>query len=472
MPNAFPQRCPTRSSKPPPTDELARKTLSSVSERLLERLQSLHPRKIDLSLARCARLLRALDSPQERLPPVIHIAGTNGKGSTLACIEASLLAAGLSAQAYTSPHLCRFNERMRFNAQPIADATLAACLERAAHANASRRITFFEITTAAAFLAFAAEPADFLVLETGLGGRLDATNLAQTTCAAVLTPVDLDHAQFLGNDIRAITHEKVAIAKPHSLLVSAAQACVDLVRARARDLKIPCLVQGRDFETGKEADILSLRFLPQAPLLAGQAFSFPPPDALGRHQRDNAALAAATLLALHEQGTVACSREALVQGLSCGIKTFSQPARLQRLSPPSLDGWEVRLDGAHNPHAARAIARALHEHWHGEPYCMILAMMRGKDVHSFVEPFADKVARGLACESLDNETGSFLDAQALAARAREGGLALTPTASRLAACATLAEDPSLPKRLLVVGSLYFAGEWLAEGFTKAGRVSF
>ncbi len=442
---------------------------------MLERLRSLHPRKIDLSLERCARLLRTLDSPQRSLPPAIHIAGTNGKGSTLACIEASLLAAGLSVQAYTSPHLCRFNERMRFDAQPIADAPLAACLERTALANASQRITFFEITTAAAFLAFAAEEADFLVLETGLGGRLDATNLVQTTCAAVLTPVDLDHAQFLGNDIRAITREKVAIAKPHSLLVSATQPCRDLVLEQARDLEIPCLLQARDFDAGSEADRLVLRFQPHAPLLAGQEFSFPPPSALGQHQRDNAALAAATLLALHEQGKIACSREVLVQGLSRGIAAFAQPARLQRLSLPSLEQpdrpWEVRLDGAHNPHAARAVARALHEHWHGEPYCMIIAMMHGKDVRAFVEPFVGKVVRAVACESADNETGSFLTAQELAARAREGGLNLTPAASRLAACSMLAEDPTLPRRLLVVGSLYFAGEWLAEERRSAERCS-
>ena len=443
--------------------------MSSVLQRLLERLRTLHPRKIDLSLERCARLLRALDKPQERLPPVIHIAGTNGKGSTLACIEASLLAAGLSVQAYTSPHLCRFNERMRFNGHPIADATLATCLERTERVNARQSITFFEITTAAAFLAFAAEQADFLVLETGLGGRLDATNLAETTRAAVLTPIDIDHVQFLGDDIRAITREKVAIAKPQSLLVSAAQRCCDLVLAHARDLKIPCLLQGRDFDAGSDADNLSLRFHSPAPLLAGQEFSFPPPSALGHHQRDNAALAAATLLALHEQDAIECSREVLLQGLSRGIATFSQPARLQRLSPPKLDRqWEVRLDGAHNPHAAHAVARALHEHWHGESYCMILAMMGGKDVQAFVEPFAGKVARGLACESCDNETGSFLTAQELVARAREGGLCLVPMESRFAACKTLAEDSTLPKRLLVVGSLYFAGEWLAE----EGRVSF
>ena len=478
MPNGFRQRCPTIRSKPLQTEESTSNALSSVSESfvsessvsesVLERLRSLHPRKIDLSLARCARLLRALDEPQERLPPVIHIAGTNGKGSTLACFEASLLAAGLSVQAYTSPHLCRFNERIRFDAQPIADALLATCLERAERANAEQSITFFEITTAAAFLAFAAEQADFLVLETGLGGRLDATNLVQTTRAAVLTPVDLDHAYFLGNDIRAITREKVAIAKPNSLLVSAAQACSDLVLARTRELDIPCLLQGRDFATGSEQDALTLRFHACSPLLAGQEFSFPPPCALGRHQRDNAALAAATLLALHEKGDISCSREALLRGLARGIATFSQPARLQQLSLPefersSLDKkWEVRLDGAHNPHAARAVARALHEHWHGEPYCMILAMMGGKDVRAFVEPFVGKVARGLACESVDNETGSFLTAQELAVRASEGGLSLTPALSKLAACAMLAEDPTLPRRLLITGSLYFAGEWLAE----------
>ena len=402
------------------------------------------------------------------MPPVIHIAGTNGKGSTLACIEASLLEAGLSVQAYTSPHLCRFHERMRFNATPIADSALATYLERAALANAQQPITFFEITTAAAFLAFAAEPADFLVLETGLGGRLDATNLATTTRAAVLTPVDIDHVQFLGNNLETITREKVAIAKPHTLIVSAAQPCPDIVLAHAHDLKIPCLLQGRDFTTRCEETALFLHFHPCAPLLANQEFAFPPPAALGTHQRDNAALAATTLLALHEQGGIACSSKNLVQGISRGIATFSQPARLQRISIPNFDRrWEVRLDGAHNPHAARAVAHALHEHWHGEPYCMIIAMMRGKNIDSFLEPFAGKVARAFACESADNETGSFLTAQELATHARKGGIEITPTSSRAEACAMLAEDPSLPKRLLVTGSLYFAGEWLQESHTSS-----
>ena len=442
--------------------------MPSVSERLLERLRNLHPRKIDLSLERCARLLRALDTPQARLSPVIHIAGTNGKGSTLACIEASLLASGLSAQAYTSPHLCHFSERMRFNARSIGDATLAACLERAERANAERSITFFEITTAAAFLAFADEAADFLVLETGLGGRLDATNLAETTRAAVITPIDFDHAQFLGSDIRAITREKIAIAKPDGLLVSAAQRCDDLVLERARDLDIPCLLQNRDFsiggEVGKQGDDLYLRFHGCAPLLGGEEFLFPPPSALGGYQRDNAALAAVVLLALHERGEVACSREVLVRGLAQGIASFSQPARLQRISPSFFgDEWEVRLDGAHNPHAARAVARALGEHWGGGSYCMILAMMRGKDLRSFIEPFVGKIARGFACGGVENEVGSFLTAGELVAGAGKGGLGLTAALDWGGACRALAEDSRLPRRLLVTGSLYFASEWLADG---------
>ncbi len=436
-----------------------------------------------------------LGAPQKKLAPTIHIAGTNGKGSTLACIEASLLAAGFSTQAYLSPHLCSFNERIRFNGKPIESERLAEYLQRASTANSQNEITFFEITTAAAFLAFAEHKTDFLILETGLGGRLDATNLVETTCAAVLTPIDYDHAQFLGNDLATITNEKVAISKRGAVLVSAQQECIEVITTHARELGIPLYLEGQDFirkpnrHIGAESLSISLRGKLQAPKgaitkatqkeeevkEAEEEINFPAPSALGEHQAVNATLAAVTLLALHAEERINCSRGRLLEGLSTGISSFSQPARLELLSPtvisstlvPLDKNWEVRLDGAHNPHAARAVAKALHEHWCGQKYCLIIAMLKGKDACAFTLPFANSIARGFAYGG-SGEENDFFAAHALAEQASKANLELQPISSLTQACTILMEDKDLPRRLLIIGSLYLAGEILSLSCASAG----
>ena len=481
---------------------------ASESEALLARLRHLHPRKIDLSLHRCARLLRALGDPQKKLARAIHIAGTNGKGSTLACLESCLQAMGLRTQAYLSPHLCRFNERIRLEGIAIADDLLARYLNHAEQANAGGEITFFEITTAAAFLAFAEHPADFLLLETGLGGRLDATNLVERKCAAVLTPIDYDHAQFLGSDLEVITGEKVAIAQGAELLISAAQRCSELIIEFAGKRKIPLYMAGRDFSLKKiltkasTKEQMTLRLhndkLKES-LLEEESgeILLPAPSAIGEHQRDNAALAATTLLALFaEEGNLHglhCPPERLLTGLRSGIASFSQPARLQRLSPenvyenscenplssfaPSLKtlltpapagvapNWEVLLDGAHNPHAARAVAKALEQHWQGQDYCLILCLMEGKDARGFTKAFEHKIARGFAYGGGDGENaeGRFMMASDLVACGHESNLELQAVASLEEAFRVLiANRASLPPRLLIAGSLYLAAEILGS----------
>lgn len=489
----------------------------TASESLLAHLYSLHPRKIDLSLHRCARLLRALGSPQKRLATTIHIAGTNGKGSTLACLERCLQAMGFRTQAYLSPHICRFNERIRLAADKIDGATIGGAtiddallyeyLTRVEEANAGCEITFFEITTAAAFLAFAEHPADFLILETGLGGRLDATNLVERKCAAVLTPIDYDHAQFLGNNLDVITGEKVAIAKGADLMLSAQQQREEIIIEYARSLSIPLYLAGRDFSLEKNSapDEMTLCLHNSLTQGAGaqeqsqersqepEKIMLPAPSAIGEHQRDNAALAASTLLALFRAARLPCSRERLLAGLREGIASFSQPARLQRLSPenvsasfaPSLKAllkpasatnkakWEVLLDGAHNPHAARALVKALEQHWQGQAYCLILCLMEGKDARAFSKVFTQeytkdstkdsthRIARGFAYGGGESAEGRFFSSLDLAACAKEANLHLQPVASLAAACRALSEEDGLPPRLLIAGSLYLAAEILA-----------
>ncbi len=417
---------------------------------------------------------------------------------------------GFRTQAYLSPHICRFNERIRLGAAAIGDRLLCQYLARAEKANAGSEITFFEITTAAAFLAFAEHPADFLILETGLGGRLDATNLIERKCAALLTPIDYDHAQFLGRDLGVITSEKVAIAKGAGLLLSAQQQRAEQIIEFARSLAVPLYLAGRDFSIektsvkGEMALCLHNHALAeggkvekqqaekqQAEKQQAEKILLPLPCAIGEHQQDNAALAATSLIALFNGGLLPCSRERMLVGLRSGVASFSQPARLQRLScdnvsasvapllkalskpsllKPSVENpWEVLLDGAHNPHAARALVKAIEQHWQAqggeEAYCLLLCLMEGKDARAFTKAFTQspthKVARGFAYGGGESAEGRFLAPLDLAACAKESNLELQPVASLEEAFHALIEEScSLPQRLLIAGSLYLAAEIL------------
>jgi dihydrofolate synthase/folylpolyglutamate synthase len=395
-------------------------------EATLARLERLHPRAIDLSLRRIERLLTRLDEPQRRLPPVVHVAGTNGKGSTIAYMRAALEAAGQRCHVYTSPHLVRFNERIRLAGRLIEDEPLIARLEAAERALDGEPITFFEITTAAAFLAFAEEPADWLLLEVGLGGRLDATNVVERPQLCAITPVSLDHQHYLGETLAEIASEKAGILKagvPAAIAPQPPEAMAAIERRAA--------------ELG-------------APLLSGEApFPLPEPALPGAHQRVNAALAAACLKALGVADEV----------IRKGVAGAEWPARLQRLSRGPLvealpPGSELWLDGGHNPAAGEALAATLAA-WPRRPLRLVWGMLSTKDPAGFLAPFRS-LAPEVRCVAVPGHAG--LPPDELTDIARNLGFDAAPAADPAAALGGLPEGG----RALICGSLYLAGEVLAQ----------
>ncbi|HVV64786.1 MAG TPA: folylpolyglutamate synthase/dihydrofolate synthase family protein [Rhizomicrobium sp.] len=356
------------------------------SDAVLSRLLSLHPKKIDLALDRIESLLAKLDHPERKLPPVIHVAGTNGKGSTCAFCRAMLEAQGLKVHVYTSPHLVEFRERIRLSGTLISEEELAGTLEECERVNGGAPITFFEITTAAAILAFSRHRADALVLEVGLGGKYDATNVIQKPRMTVITPVDFDHAEFLGEDLAGIAAEKAGIVKPGVPLVVGHQRDIarDVILRRADALSAPAYVFGQDFFAHQEHG----RMVYQD---TDGLLDLPLPRLVGRHQIDNAA---AAIAALRRSGR-GWGKDAAIER---GLRTVEWPARLQRLTRGPLvdaapDGAEIWLDGGHNPHGAAAVASAiadLEERGERSLY-LICGMLRTKDALGFLGAF-----RGLA----------------------------------------------------------------------------
>ncbi len=421
------------------------------SDRLLERLSRLHPKRIDLSLGRMERLLARLDHPERRLPPVVHVAGTNGKGSVIADLRAIAEAAGSRVHVYTSPHLVRFHERIRLAGRVIDEADLADLLDACAQANGDHPITFFEITTAAAFLAFARTPADLLLLEVGLGGRLDATNVVIRPAACVITPVDLDHGEFLGTTIAAVAAEKAGILKPDVPAVSAAQApaAAAVIAARAAELDAPLLVAGRDFAAVPSAG--GFRFDG-----FGEAFDLPLPALAGRHQIDNAGLAVA----------VARLLDLPAAALAPGLRAAVWPGRLQRLGHgPAVDlaaaaGAELWLDGGHNPHAAAALAVALGAMADGRPLALICGLLSTKDAGGFFAAFRT-LAPPVVALAIPGEAASR-PAGEVAAAARDAGLTAETAADLPAAISQACRLAGPRPRLLICGSLYLAGQVLRD----------
>ncbi len=421
----------------------------------LERLRGLHPKKIDLSLGRIERLLSALGNPHRRLPPVIHVAGTNGKGSTTAFLRAMAEAAGLSVHVYTSPHLVRFVERIRLAGRLITEDQLAEVLARVEAANAGEPITFFEITAAAAFLAFAETPADLLILEVGLGGRYDATNVIDRPAVSVIAPVDYDHKEFLGDDLAGIAREKAGILKRGAPAVIARQAEVARAAIEYEATKVgagPVYYCGEDFDAHAEAGRLIVQ-------MGERLYDLPPPSLIGPHQIANAGLAVAALLALKDDRI---TEEALARGVASAV----WPARMQRLTAGPLAelararGADLWLDGAHNPHAAQALAAALAAlaARDGRPTTLILGMLANKDVAGVIQALRLVVSR-LIITGFEAEAAA--DPQALASLARDLGLPAEP-APDVAAALQLALSPDgPPPRVAIAGSLYLAGEVLA-----------
>jgi dihydrofolate synthase/folylpolyglutamate synthase len=430
------------------------------SDKILTRLLSLHPKKIDLVLGRIERLLKDLGHPERSLPPVLHVAGTNGKGSTCAFARAMLEAQGLKVHVYTSPHLVEFRERIRLAGQLISEDELSATLEECERVNDSAPITFFEITTAAAFLAFSRHRADALVLEVGLGGKYDATNVVAKPRMTVITPIGFDHAEFLGEQIAGIAAEKAGIVKPGVPLIVGAQDDMprDVILRRADALSAPAYVFGQDFFAHREHG----RMVYQD---TDGLLDLPLPRLVGRYQIDNAATAIAAL----RRAGGGWGRDAAIEK---GLRGVEWPARLQRLTRgPLIDlapkDAEVWLDGGHNPHGAAAVASAiadLEERGERSLY-LICGMLRTKDALGFLAPFRG-LARHVATVQIPGEEMS-LGAGELYDRARSAGLDAAPAEDiedamlQIAAWARVhPKEP--PPRILICGSLYLAGEVLRD----------
>ncbi|GFE64482.1 bifunctional folylpolyglutamate synthase/dihydrofolate synthase [Litoreibacter roseus] len=418
-----------------------------ASDAILERMMALHPKIIDLTLDRVWRLLAALDHPERKLPPVIHIAGTNGKGSTLAMIRAGLEGSGHIVHAYTSPHLARFHERIYCAGQLISESDLTTVLEDCYDANAGNPITYFEITTVAALLAFSRVPADYCLLEVGLGGRLDATNVVDVPEVTVITPVSIDHQQFLGETLPEIAGEKAGILKRQRPCIVGPQNedALDVIEARAAKVSAPLQVYGQHWHVGTEHG--RLVFQDETGLL-----DLPMPKLLGAHQVQNAGAALAVLRQLG-LGEDACE---------AAVTKAKWKARMQRLTRgPLVDAAgnaELWLDGGHNAAAGVALAQVL-QGLPPKPTYLICGMLKTKDVRGYMAPLADHVTE-LFAVSIPGETAT-LDASETAEAARQSGVASEASPDILSAVETITKvDPGA--RILICGSLYLAGHVLRQ----------
>lgn len=420
----------------------------------LERLRLLHPKLIDLSLGRMHRLCAALDNPQRRLPPVVHVAGTNGKGSTVAFLRAIAEAAGLRVHVFTSPHLVRFAERVRLAGTLITEDHLADVLERVERANGGEAITFFEITAAAAFQAFSEVEADLCLLEVGLGGSLDATNVIERPAVSVIAPVDLDHREFLGDSIAGIAGEKAGIIKRGAPVVVGRQSdeAYTVIEARARALGAPMQAMGIDFDAWSERGRMVVQ-------LEDRLLDLPLPSLAGPHQIDNAALAAVAALQL---------REARIDeaAIAAGIATAVWPARMQRLTRGPFGeraqaaGADLWLDGGHNPHAALALSRTVGDMAarDGRPVVIICGLLVNKDIDGFFAAFANLKPRVVA---VPFEADAASPPERLAEAATRAGLQAAVSGSALEALETVLAGDGPPPHIVICGSLYLAGEVLA-----------
>jgi dihydrofolate synthase / folylpolyglutamate synthase len=430
------------------------------STAVLERLLSLHPKKIDLALDRILRLLHELGDPQKQMPPTIHVAGTNGKGSVCAFSRAILEAQGLRVHMHTSPHLVRFHERIRIAGQLISEDELVSTLEEVERINAGKPITYFEITDAAMFLVFSRHPADALVLEVGLGGKFDATNVIDKPAMTIIQPVGLDHQEFFGSDIRHIAAEKAGIIKPGVPAVIGPQedAALEVILSHADRLSAPAYIFGQDFSAYQEHG--RMVYQDEHGLL-----DLALPRLIGRHQIENAAVAIAGLRhANRNWGTDAA--------VETGLRTVEWPARLQRLTHgPLVDlapkGAEIWLDGGHNPHCAAAVSRAIAdlEEKSERPLYLICGMLKTKDAAGYLQAFRG-LARHVVTVSIPGEAAS-LGAGALYDMARRVGLDAAPAEDMEDAMLQLqawarAHPKEPPPRILICGSLYLAGKVLVE----------
>lgn len=426
----------------------------------LERLRALHPIKIDLTLGRTLRLLEDLGRPQDKLPPVIHVAGTNGKGSTIAILRAIAEAAGLSVHVFTSPHLVSFAERIRLAGKLISDDQLNEVILHVEKVNAGQPITFFEITTVAGLYAFSQVPADLCIVEVGLGGRFDSTNVFDHPAVTVIAPVDIDHKEYLGDTLAKIAAEKAGIIKPGRPVVSARQPeeALAVIEAEADRQGARLTLGGRDYDAHTERGGMAFQIFTET---GGQFYDLPAPSLIGPHQIDNAGTAIAAALAL---GDPRITPDAIADGLL----TAQWPARMQRLTAGPLGamaqaaGADLWLDGGHNPHAARAladVARTMRAR-DGRPLTIIVGLLQRKDAAGVWDAFRDLGAR-LIATGFASELAAPPEELAAAAFGLEVETAPNPTAALALALNDNGAGDGPPPHIILCGSLYMAGEVLA-----------
>jgi dihydrofolate synthase/folylpolyglutamate synthase len=439
---------------------------TSRAEQEIERLLGIYPRGFDLSLDRIARLLDDLGRPQDRIPPVIHIAGTNGKGSATAFCRALIESAGLSAHVHTSPHLVRWHERYRIGVaggtgRLVSDDALLAAVLRAEEANAGQAITVFELLTAVIFILFSENPADAAIIEVGLGGMYDATNVIANPAVSLIMPVALDHQAWLGNSIADIAAAKAGIIKKYRPVVIGRQeegAAHAVIVAAAERNRAPIQVYGEDFLAFEEGG----RFVYQDD---DGLMDLPLPALPGRHQYANAAAAIRAVKTAGFPVTVDIAARAM--------KSVAWPARLQRLRTGELlsfapAGSEIWLDGGHNPHGGRAVAEAMaaFEERDARPLYLVTGMINTKDPRGYFEAFRGLARKVFTVAIRNSDAG--LDPVVLAGEASEAGLVAVPAQSAADALREIAvemRDSQAPPRILIGGSLYFAGNILEENGT-------
>ena len=417
------------------------------SDTILERMMTLHPKVIDLTLDRVHTLLKKLGNPERDIPPVVHIAGTNGKGSTQAMIRAGLESTGASVHAYTSPHLARFHERIRIAGDLVSEPALTALLDECVTANGPDAITFFEITTCAAFLAFARTRADWTLLEVGLGGRLDATNVIDAPALTIITPVSLDHQQYLGDTVALIAAEKAGILKRKTPCIVGPQSDEGLavIEARAARLGAPLLIHGQHWHAFEDRN--RMIYQDETGLL-----DLPLPNLPGPHQIQNAGAALAALRHLGQSAEVC----------EAAVTHAHWPARMQRLrrgpltdAAPQIELW---LDGGHNPAGGEALAATLAQ-MPRRPTHLICGMLNTKDVAGYLRPLAGH-AQSLTAVSIPGEKNTLPATETRSAAVAAGLCATTAETVLAALTAIAAHTPTA--RVLICGSLYLAGQVLQE----------
>ena len=421
------------------------------SEQILKRLESLHPKQIDLSLERILNLLNKIGNPQKKLPPTIHVAGTNGKGSTIAFLRSIFEENNYKVQVYTSPHLINFNERIRINSQLISNELLISLLEECEYYNKKNPITFFEITTAAAYLGFSRIESDLLLLETGLGGRFDATNVIPTTICSVITPISMDHMSFLGNSIKTITKEKVGIFKKNIPAVISKQnrEAIKVIREESILKKVKL------FEYGKYWEISQINKAFFHLKIENEFLKIPKPNLFGNHQLYNSGTAM-TVAKIQEQFSL---QDKLTFK---GIKKTFWPARMQKIESGKLkniigQGFEIWLDGGHNEHASNMLLDNI-KNWKEENLFLIFGMLSNKEPKEFLNKIINYF-RSIYVVPIVNH--SFFSTQQIKEIYKDKKDIIKPSLSVIETLRALKRDYKKGK-IIICGSLYLAGDVLKK----------